>query len=88
VILRGALDGLAAVVPYGDSGLVNLRRETLLPPPGKPDGLLDFGGFIGLHPAPAGVRVFPDSEYIGANTRVDPHLIAPSGTQLCTISDA
>ena len=27
VILRGALDGMAAVVPYGDPSLVGLRGE-------------------------------------------------------------
>ena len=44
VILRGALDGLAAVVPHGDPGLVALRGAV-------PEGLLDLGGFYGLHPA-------------------------------------
>jgi uncharacterized protein (DUF1501 family) len=56
VILRGALDGMAAVVPYGDPGLVGLRGEIVPPAPGQPDGLLDLGGFYGLHPALAGVH--------------------------------
>ena len=56
VILRGALDGMAAVVPYGDSGLVGLRGEIVPPAPGQPDGLLDLGGFFGLHPAMAGLH--------------------------------
>ena len=51
VLLRGALDGLAAVQPYGDSGLAALRAPLLLPEPGQPDGVLDLGGFFGLHPA-------------------------------------
>jgi uncharacterized protein (DUF1501 family) len=50
VNLRGALDGLAAVAPYGDPDLAALRGELLSPPPGQPDGLLDLGGFFGLHP--------------------------------------
>jgi uncharacterized protein (DUF1501 family) len=56
VILRGALDGMAAVVPYGDAGLVALRGEIVPPAPNQPDGLLDLGGFYGLHPALAGVH--------------------------------
>ena len=56
VILRGALDGMAAVVPYGDPGLVALRGEIVPPAPGQPDGLLDLGGFYGLHPALSGVH--------------------------------
>ena len=45
VILRGALDGMSAVVPYGDPALAELRGELV------PDGLLDLGGFYGLHPS-------------------------------------
>lgn len=56
VILRGALDGLSAVVPYGDPALTGLRGEIVPPRPGQPDGLLDLGGFYGLHPALAGVH--------------------------------
>ena len=56
VILRGALDGMAAVVPYGDPGLAILRGEIVPPMPGQPDGLLDLGGFYGLHPALAGLH--------------------------------
>jgi uncharacterized protein (DUF1501 family) len=51
VILRGALDGLAAVVPYGDPDLAGLRAELVPPPPGQKEGLLDLGGFYGLHPS-------------------------------------
>ena len=51
VILRGALDGMAAVVPYGDPALAGLRGELVPPGPGQQDGLLDLGGFYGLHPA-------------------------------------
>ncbi len=56
VILRGALDGMSAVVPYGDPALVGLRGEIVPPGPGQPDGLLDLGGFYGLHPALPGVH--------------------------------
>src|ERR1700744_908205 len=51
VIQRGALDGMAAVVPYGDPALMGLRGEIVPPSPGQPDGLMDLGGFYGLHPS-------------------------------------
>ncbi len=51
VILRGALDGLSAVVPYGDPNLAALRPALLPPMPGQERGLLDLGGTFGLHPA-------------------------------------
>ena len=50
VIQRGAMDGMAAVVPHGDPGYIALRGAA-------PDGLLDLGGFYGLHPALAGMHV-------------------------------
>ena len=56
VILRGALDGMAAVVPYGDPSLTALRGNAVPPPPGQPDGLLDLGGFYGLHPYLGGIH--------------------------------
>src|ERR1700760_3049993 len=51
VNLRGALDGMAAVVPYGDPALHDLRGAILPPAPGEDGGMLDLGGFFGLHPA-------------------------------------
>jgi len=56
VILRGALDGMAAVVPYGDKDLATWRAEIVPPAPGQPNGLLDLGGFYGLHPALSGLH--------------------------------
>src|ERR1700722_6445004 len=56
IILRGALDGMAAVVPYGDPALIGLRGEIVPPGPGQPDGVLDLGGFYGLPPALAGLH--------------------------------
>ena len=51
VILRGALDGLAAVPPYADPHYAELRRDLALPAPALTDGVLDLNGFFGLHPA-------------------------------------
>ena len=58
VLLRGALDGLAAVVPYGDPALASAcARASSRPSPGQPEnGLLDLGGFYGLNPALAGLH--------------------------------
>jgi uncharacterized protein (DUF1501 family) len=56
ILLRGALDGLDSVVPYGDPGLRALRGEFPPPEPGREGGLLDLGGMFGLHPALAGLH--------------------------------
>ena len=56
VLLRGALDGMAAVVPYGDPDLAALRPGLVGAGPGQPGGVLDLGGFFGLHPALAGLH--------------------------------
>ncbi len=50
-LLRGALDGLSAVQPYGDPDFASLRGELALASPGTPEGVLDLGGFYGLHPS-------------------------------------
>jgi uncharacterized protein (DUF1501 family) len=58
VILRGALDGLAAVAPYGDPAYRSQRGPLAMAEPGKADGLLDLGGHFGLHPALAPLHAF------------------------------
>jgi uncharacterized protein (DUF1501 family) len=51
VILRGALDGLAAVPPYGDPAYAGLHRELAITPPGGAEGALALNDTFGLHPA-------------------------------------
>jgi uncharacterized protein (DUF1501 family) len=51
VILRGALDGLAAVPPYGDPDYASLHRELAIAAPGSTDGALALNSTFGLHPA-------------------------------------
>jgi uncharacterized protein (DUF1501 family) len=51
VIMRGALDGLAAVPPYGDRDYAQLRGEYALRAPGEAGGALPLNGFFGLHPS-------------------------------------
>jgi uncharacterized protein (DUF1501 family) len=51
VILRGGLDGLAAVPPYAEPSYAQLRGSLALSKPGTQDGALDLDGTFGLHPA-------------------------------------
>jgi uncharacterized protein (DUF1501 family) len=51
VILRGALDGMAAVPPYGDRDYAALRGQFALHAPGTAGGALPLDGFFGLHPS-------------------------------------
>ncbi|HEY2684585.1 MAG TPA: DUF1501 domain-containing protein [Steroidobacteraceae bacterium] len=51
VILRGALDGLAAVPPYGDPNYAALHKDLAIAPPGQADGALVLNGSFGLHPS-------------------------------------
>ena len=71
VILRGAMDGMGAVVPYGDPALAGLRADLMPPAIGKPDGMLDLGGFFGLHPALAGLH-----QLYGAGEALALHAVA------------
>ncbi len=50
VILRGALDGLAAVPAHGDPDYAALRGSLALPQSGV-DAPIDLDGFFGLHPS-------------------------------------
>ena len=68
VILRGALDGLSAVVPYGDADLADMRGALVPPAPGQDNGLLDLGGFFGLHPALAGLHgLYRSGEFLAVH---------------------
>ena len=51
IFLRGAVDGLSVVVPYGDDAYYDLRRSIALKPPGRDNGVLDLDRHFGLHPA-------------------------------------
>lgn len=51
VILRGGLDGLAAVPPYGEGQYRRLRGSLALDTPGAANGSLKLDGLFGLHPA-------------------------------------
>src|SRR6188472_1381275 len=51
VILRGALDGLAAVPPYGEPRYAALRGELALASPASGGGALKLDGLFALHPS-------------------------------------
>jgi uncharacterized protein (DUF1501 family) len=51
VILRGALDGLAAVPPYADPHYARLHRELAIAAPRDADGALALDATFGLHPS-------------------------------------
>lgn len=50
IVLRGAMDGLDLVQPYGDPGFAALRPTLALTPD---KGLIDLNGHFGLNPAAA-----------------------------------
>ena len=50
ILLRGAMDGLAAVVPYGDKDYQPQRGALALPAPGHAQGTLKLDGTFALHP--------------------------------------
>lgn len=50
---RGAMDGLNAVVPYGEENYYRLRPSIAIPKPrnGSKEAALDLDGFFGVHPS-------------------------------------
>jgi uncharacterized protein (DUF1501 family) len=56
VILRGAMDGLSAVVPYEDRAYRALRGTIALDGPGGPNGTLPLSNGFGLHPSLRGLH--------------------------------
>lgn len=50
VFLRGGLDGLNVVVPYGEPDYYTLRRKLAVARPGRPNGAVPLDDHFGLHP--------------------------------------
>jgi uncharacterized protein (DUF1501 family) len=63
VILRGALDGLAAVPPHGDADYASVRGQLALDKAGT-GALHDLDGFFGLHPALTNVKAMYDAKEV------------------------
>jgi uncharacterized protein (DUF1501 family) len=51
IFLRGAMDGLNAVIPHAETPYHDLRSTIRIPDPDQPNGAIDLDGFFGLHPA-------------------------------------
>jgi uncharacterized protein (DUF1501 family) len=74
VLLRGALDGMSAVVPYGDANLAGLRPQLIPPAPGQPNGMYDLGGFYGLNPSlPALYAMYQAGEVLPVHAIAGPY---------------
>jgi uncharacterized protein (DUF1501 family) len=70
VLLRGALDGLNAVIPYGDPDLARLRAP-LIP---SHDKMLDLGGFFAFHPALKNLhRLYQSGEALAVHAIAGPY---------------
>jgi uncharacterized protein (DUF1501 family) len=63
VILRGALDGLAAAPPYGDKDYAPTRGPLALQTTGT-GALHDLDGFFGLHPSFTNLKTLYDSKQL------------------------
>ncbi|MGY4801381.1 DUF1501 domain-containing protein [Teichococcus aerofrigidensis] len=74
VLLRGAMDGMALLAPYGDPDYRALRGAVALPEPGQEDGLLECGGFFGLHPRLGGMhRCFREGSLLPIHAVAGPY---------------
>jgi uncharacterized protein (DUF1501 family) len=51
IFQRGAVDGLAMVVPFGEKAYYERRRSIAVAQPGRNAGAIDLDGFFGLHPS-------------------------------------
>jgi uncharacterized protein (DUF1501 family) len=51
VMLRGAVDGLSVVAPYGEREYAASRPQIALAAPGAADGLIKLDSLFGLHPS-------------------------------------
>ncbi len=61
VMLRGGLDGLAAVPPYADPDYVAMRPRLALPTAASEQGIIKLNGQFGLHPAMAPLKAWYDA---------------------------
>lgn len=64
IFLRGAMDGLNAVVPHAESRYHDLRPTIAIADPDQPQGVIDLDGFFGLHPALAPLKDIYDEKHL------------------------
>lgn len=74
VVLRGAMDGLAAVPPYGDSNYREVRDYLALPEPGEAGGVIPLDRRFALNAALAPVApMFKDGDAIAFHAVATPY---------------
>jgi uncharacterized protein (DUF1501 family) len=63
VFQRGAMDGVSAVIPFGDKSYYSARPNIAIPEPksGSADAAIDLDGFFALHPALAAFKPIYDA---------------------------
>lgn len=70
VILRGGMDGMAALAPYGDKEYQNLRGELAI----DSNSLLRIDPFFGLHPSlDAFAQMYKDGDMIAVPATASPY---------------
>lgn len=61
IFLRGGMDGLNLVVPFGDPAYYSLRKRLAIAQPGQPEGALALDDMFGLHPRAGALLPFLQS---------------------------
>src|ERR1051325_11574036 len=63
IFQRGAMDGISAVIPFGDKNYYNARPNIAIPEPksGSVEAAIDLDGFFALHPALASFKPVYDA---------------------------
>jgi uncharacterized protein (DUF1501 family) len=62
VVIRGALDGLAAVPPHGDPDYASVRGQLALDKSGSAASVHDLDGFFGLNPSFTNLKAMYDAK--------------------------
>lgn len=65
IMLRGAVDGLSVVAPFGDRNYAAGRPTLAIAPPGAEDGLVKLDGLFGLHPSLLLLKAYWDQGSLG-----------------------
>jgi len=65
ILLRGAVDGLSVVVPYGERNYAASRGSIALASPGGENGVIRLDGIFGMHPSLAPLKPWWDRGALG-----------------------
>ena len=88
-MLRGAVDGLSVVAPYGDAHYAASRPQLALKAPGTADdALLKLDNLFGLHPRWRRCRHFEGGQLAFVHASGSPDPTAPTSTRRTTSSPA